>query len=143
MACLSVLGADKLPALFKDANGLDTGVLSEFLGDIETSELGRQLSAEAKEVVRQIGEVVLDRSAAICAAALAAVAEKTLVSVPEKRLTVGIDGSLFIKGNRYGDRLKTAMPKVCNFADQVNFVRSTDGSGVGAAVIAAAVSKQH
>ncbi len=143
LACVSVLGADKLPALFKETNGLDTGVLSAFLGDMDSSELGRQLSAEAKEVVRKLGEAVVDRSAAICAAALAAVADKTLEAVPEKRLTVGIDGSLFIKGDRYGDRLKNAMPKVCDFADRVNFVRSSDGSGVGAAVIAAAVSNQH
>jgi hexokinase len=69
------------------------------------------------------------------------VTEKTLAGEDNKSLTVGIDGSLFIKGHRYGERLKTAMPLVCDFADTINFVRSSDGSGVGAAVIAAAVSQ--
>ena len=119
---------------------IDSGALSDLLADRSS------LTLTAQEILGSIGEAVLDRSADYCAAALAAVIDKTLNGRPPSgdgsvMVTVGIDGSLYNKGHRYGERLSRALTRVAGeeFSSKVRFVRSTDGSGVGAAVIAATV----
>ena len=147
LATIHVLGKGYiLPSQFSTAFGFETSDLSEFLSSSEVMPLG----ATESTVLTCIGNAVLDRSACICAAALSAVADRTLntgrrnSSVDGTLLTIGIDGSLFTKCHKYPERLSKAMTKVCGteFASQVKFVRSNDGSGVGAAVIAAALTHQ-
>ena len=147
LATVYVLGeGNHMPPQFSTPFAFETADLSEFLSSTSTMKLDEPEST----VLTCIGNAVLDRSACICAAALSAVADKTLntgrrnSSVDGTLLTIGVDGSLFTKCFRYPERLSLAMTKVCgsDFASQVKFVRSNDGSGVGAAVIAAALTHQ-
>ncbi|KAF4707611.1 hypothetical protein FOZ63_010574 [Perkinsus olseni] len=108
-------------------------------------------------VFRTIGDAVVERSANLCAAGLAAVAEKCGIGRENKRhmrevcvdhgmprcLTIGVDGSLYLKGYHYPERLAMAFSKIVGdvMASLIHTVHSSDGSGVGAALMAAAVSQ--
>mmetsp|Transcript_23606 Transcript_23606/g.23375 ORF Transcript_23606/g.23375 Transcript_23606/m.23375 type:complete len:96 (+) Transcript_23606:3-290(+) len=93
----------------------------------------------------------------LCASALSALAQKCDIMDNEKRhmrevcivhgmprsLTIGVDGSLYQKGYRYPQRLDDAFAMIIgkSAASLVHTVHSSDGSGVGAALVAAAVSR--
>ena len=150
LAVVESLESSEIPAVLLNPGGLETEQLSNFLEHPNTDPLSLKFTENVSVALGLIGNAVLDRSADICATALAAVAEKSLSGrVPSGDgsvlLTVGLDGSLFTKGFRYPDRLRKSLAKVAGveFAQKIRFVRSNDGSGVGAAVIAAAVTSNH
>jgi hexokinase len=91
-------------------------------------------------IMKRISEAVLDRSAAVSAAVLAGVVSKATAGQATKRCEVGIDGSLFTKGHEYKARLLRHLRKFYPTEDIVlDF--SEDGSGMGAALVAAALSR--
>ncbi|KAF4688854.1 hypothetical protein FOZ60_002371 [Perkinsus olseni] len=138
---------------FLNESGLDTKYVCAAL---EGENLGCD-DEVIMTVFRGIGEAVLERSARLCASALSAVAQKCNIMDSEKRhmrevcivhgmprsLTIGVDGSLYQKGYRYPQRLDDAFAMIIgkSAASLVHTVHSSDGSGVGAALVAAAVSR--
>ncbi|EER04606.1 Hexokinase-7, putative [Perkinsus marinus ATCC 50983] len=138
---------------FLNESGLDTKYVCAAL---EGENLGCD-DEVIMTVFRGIGEAVLERSARLCASALSAVAQKCDIMDNEKRhmrevcivhgmprsLTIGVDGSLYQKGYRYPQRLDDAFAMIIgkSAASLVHTVHSSDGSGVGAALVAAAVSR--
>lgn len=109
--------------------------LSPFLRDIRDPLVHSLLS--------EVSECVLDRSAAVAAAVLAAVIQKATLGRPTARCEVGIDGSLFTKGHKYKQRLLGHLSQLMPEEDfnQVFLDFSEDGSGLGAALVAAAIAR--
>ncbi|XP_063269388.1 hexokinase-3 isoform X2 [Prinia subflava] len=105
------------------------------------SELELDASFEDTVLLREVCQTVSLRAAQLCAAGLAAVVEKMRENrgLDELSVTVGVDGTLYklhpCFSNNLQKTLKDLAPK-CN----VSFLLSEDGSGKGAALVAAVAS---
>jgi hexokinase len=130
-----------VPNSLKTPNSIDTATISHLLADEKLTESPlRELDKHSIAVLRRVAEAVIDRSAATAAAALAAVIHKATVGKESRRCEVGIDGSLFTKGHEYKTRLLRHLSKF--HPDQhIELDFSEDGSGLGAALVAAAISR--
>lgn len=151
LAALEVLGEEACEKV-KDTSST---FLTADVGAILDGKLVEGIPSDQAEVLRRVGSVVLDRAALLTSVALAAVADKIGVfkktsSTGEERrgsngqkLTIGFDGSLYTKGHEFEKRLQKQMARVMGQAQaqMVHTVHSEDGSGVGAALVAAAVSE--
>lgn len=133
MACCSEL--DAIPR-----NNLETSHVSDIMQ-----------RSDSNEIIRDIGNAVFKRSAGLCAAALCAVMNRC----EKKHVVIGMDGSLFNKGYMYKEHLQTCLERLMKLihtmdrqqqqrdgrrlltAETFEIVHSTDGSGFGAALIAA------
>ncbi|XP_043539082.1 hexokinase-1-like [Chiloscyllium plagiosum] len=112
--------------------------------------LGLDSSCDDSIIVKEVCSVVSRRAAEICGAGLAAVAEKIRESrnLDYLEVTVGVDGTLYRLHPHFSTILEKTVEDLapnCN----VIFEMSEDGSGKGAALVAAAavqpdkVSKSH
>ncbi len=101
------------------------------------------ITKETKEVMKEISLIIAGRSAKLAGTAIGAVIAWKDPELREKH-TVGIDGSLFEKFPGYADM----MYKVLNVlfgskAEMIKLDIAKDGSGKGAAIIAAIASKME
>ena len=97
------------------------------------------------EVVQYVCKVVSTRAAYLCAAGIAAVSRKIKSNYPEKEsmeITVGVDGSVYKKHPTFAKNVAEKVTQLNSDHDvQVKFALSHDGSGKGAALIAAVAQK--
>uniref|UniRef100_A0A8D0BNC2 Phosphotransferase n=1 Tax=Salvator merianae TaxID=96440 RepID=A0A8D0BNC2_SALMN len=101
-------------------------------------ELGMPVSTEDGLVVKEVCHTVTSRAARMCAAGVAAVVEKIRENKRMTKLdvTVGVDGTVYKMHPFFAKQLQdtvTILAPNCN----VKFLLSEDGSGKGAALIAA------
>ncbi|NXS29588.1 HXK2 protein, partial [Pomatostomus ruficeps] len=123
---------------------------TKFLSTIELNGLAlRQIRAILKELeldasfedsvlMREVCQAVSLRAAQLCAAGLAAVVEKMRENrgLDQLSVTVGVDGTLYKLHPRFSQNLQKTLKDLapnCN----VSFLLSEDGSGKGAALVAA------
>ena len=132
-----------IPPVLKKAEAFETASITHALSKDKNMLMKSplvDLDSESLKVFTEIGEAVLDRSAAVSAAVLAGVVHKATKGTKDIRCEVGIDGSVFTKGHRYRERLLQHLRKFYPTQDIVlDF--SEDGSGMGAALVAAALSQ--
>jgi hexokinase len=113
---------------------------SNNLGDVEAflAKVGiKNVTLESKKLFKHIGKLIASRSAKLAAASIAAV---VLWMDPEIKNshTIGIDGSLFEKYPGYKKMMKNVFKSLFKKDAKHIVLESTkDGSGVGAAIIAA------
>lgn len=136
----SIAAMSNPPPAFLERHSVDTAAISELLSGEPVSGALSSLDSDHLEVFKKIAEAVIDRSAAVAAAALAAVVQKATAGKESRRCEVGIDGSLFTKGHEYNNRFLNHLRRFYpEEAIELDF--SEDGSGLGAALVAAAISK--
>ncbi|KAM6473992.1 hexokinase-3 [Liasis olivaceus] len=101
-------------------------------------ELGLTVSPEDAMVVKEVCHTVTSRAAMVCAAGLAAVVEKIRENkrMTKLEVTIGVDGTVYKMNPYFAKKLQDTVALLapnCN----VKFLLSEDGSGKGAALIAA------
>ncbi|NXD13308.1 HXK3 protein, partial [Nothocercus nigrocapillus] len=101
-------------------------------------ELELDASFEDSVLVREVCQAVSLRAAQLCAAGLAAVAEKMRESrgLAQLAVTVGVDGTLYKMHPRFSQHLQRTLRDLAPKCF-VTFLQSEDGSGKGAALVAA------
>lgn len=98
--------------------------------------IGKSTAGE-RGMVREICRIVSVRAGRICAAAIAAVVTKTDPGLSRLH-TVAIDGSVYEKHPGFSDIMKNTLEELFGpKARRIRLVLSKDGSGKGAAIIAA------
>lgn len=113
----------------------------------QTEELLKELgiqgsSIEERILIRKICKVVSTRGARISAAALAAVITKIDSRLSWKH-TVAIDGSLYERHPGFARIIKAALKEIFGRkSSNIRLVLTKDGSGIGAAITAAAAVSQ-
>jgi hexokinase len=125
----------KFCAVFKDPMSLK----SEYVSMIEA----RDASAFAafthgdRRIIREVCDMVSVRAARISAAAMAAVVTKMDPRLLRKH-TIAVDGSVYEKHPGFSENIKKALKELFgNKVSRIKLVLSKDGSGKGAAIIAA------
>ncbi|XP_075591229.1 hexokinase-like [Dermatophagoides farinae] len=102
------------------------------------------LSLTELNAIKQICKTVIVRSSTMIAAAIAAVASLTgRLSPASGGLTIAVDGSIYTKNKSYRDLLSAKLVDILgpNLARLIKFHISSDGSGIGAAILAATANK--
>ncbi|XP_015731715.1 hexokinase-3 isoform X3 [Coturnix japonica] len=146
-----VLLRGKSSQKLKNRNLLQTKFLSTIeapgLSLLQVQAILRDLDLDANYedsvLVREVCQIVSRRAAHLCAAGMAAVVEKMRESrgLEQFTVTVGVDGTLYKMHPYFSQNLhkmlKDLAPR-CN----VTFMQSEDGSGKGAALVAAVHSRQ-
>jgi len=95
-------------------------------------------SMKDRQDVQLVTEVILNRSADLCAAALFAVLLK-MGETGDREVTVGIDGSVYKMDPNYKSRVRYTLSRLIGFHNhKVAIVDAEDGSGKGAALVVAA-----
>lgn len=98
-------------------------------------------SIKDRQIVKEVCKLVSTRSAYIIASGIAAVIKQIDHAVRNKH-TVAIDGSVYEKHPEVSNHIKLALKKIFrNKADKIHIALTKDGSGIGAAVIAAVANK--
>ncbi|KAI8607064.1 hexokinase-domain-containing protein [Chytriomyces sp. MP71] len=94
-----------------------------------------QTTLTDRRIVRKVCKIVGLRSARLAGAGISAIATK----MNRFHIVVGVDGSLFELYPHYGERMKDAIREVLGVerGNSVVLKQATDGSGIGAALIAA------
>ncbi|CAF97272.1 unnamed protein product, partial [Tetraodon nigroviridis] len=89
-------------------------------------------------IVRVCCDTISSRSARLCAAALAAIADRIRTNRRMERLktTVGVDGTVYKKHPNFSDELQATVRLLAPACD-IRFLVSEDGSGKGAAMFGA------
>nr|ANF07129.1 hexokinase [Eimeria tenella] len=101
---------------------------------------GWDLDAAALKVMRQIGFAVFDRSAALAAVSIAVLVQRTRSLETDGGVTVAVDGSLYVRNEWYGLRIRTFLKELLGEKVDKVFLRAADdGSGKGAAICVAAL----
>jgi len=109
----------------------DVGALLAELGISDTS-------MEDRVAVKRICEMVSTRSARIAAAAMMALILKMDPELRRSKIVLAIDGSLFTEHPFYKERLMAAFKELMpEDYQRISLVEVKDGSGTGAAIIAA------
>ena len=92
-------------------------------------------------VVVRVCQAVSNRAANLCSVGIAAVARKIKSNYPEENkliMTCGVDGTLYKKHPTFSKKVFTKVQQlVMDYDIDVHFVLSYDGSGKGAALVAA------
>ncbi|NXR88159.1 HXK3 protein, partial [Hypocryptadius cinnamomeus] len=134
----TVMGTPLLTmALVRSSNGLALRQIRAILNELELD-----ASFEDSVLMREVCQTVSLRAAQLCAAGLAAVVEKMRENrgLNQLSVTVGVDGTLYklhpCFSNNLQKTLKDLAPN-CN----VTFLLSEDGSGKGAALVAAVADR--
>jgi len=113
-----------------------SGNLSKVLGLFNSIGIKGSTLAD-RRYCRRVCEIISRRAARISAAALAAVITKIDTKLAHRH-TVAIDGSVYEKYPGFSGRMRSAMREMCGrAASHIEMVLAKDGSGKGAAVIAA------
>ncbi|VWU52056.1 hexokinase, putative [Hepatocystis sp. ex Piliocolobus tephrosceles] len=90
--------------------------------------------------LRKVCEAVYNRSAALAAGVIAAIAKRIKI-IEHSKFSCGVDGSLFVKNEWYCTRLKEHLKVIlAEKAENLIIIPADDGSGKGAAITAAVVS---
>ncbi|XP_066053175.1 hexokinase-3 isoform X2 [Chamaea fasciata] len=120
-----------------ELNGLALRQIQAILNELEI-----EASFEDSVLLREVCQTVSLRAAQLCAAGLAAVVEKMRENrgLDQLSVTVGVDGTLYKLHPCFSTNLQTTLKDLapnCN----VSFMLSEDGSGKGAALVAAVASR--
>ncbi|KAL2299266.1 hypothetical protein Nmel_013916 [Mimus melanotis] len=120
-----------------ELNGLALRQIRAILNELELD-----ASFEDSVLMREVCQAVSLRAAQLCAAGLAAVVEKMRENrgLDQLDITVGVDGTLYKLHPCFSDNLKKTLKDLapnCN----VTFLLSEDGSGKGAALVAAVADR--
>ncbi|XP_069000102.1 hexokinase-2-like isoform X2 [Embiotoca jacksoni] len=93
-------------------------------------------------VVRLVCDTVSSRSARLCAAALATIANRIRVNrgLDHLKTTVGVDGTVYRKHPNFSEELQTVVRLLAPKCD-ITFLVSEDGSGKGAAMVTAVAQR--
>ncbi|KAL8270107.1 hypothetical protein Esti_005961 [Eimeria stiedai] len=95
---------------------------------------------ETLKILQDLAFAVFNRSAALAATSIAALAERTKVLEKNGGMTVAVDGSLYVKNSWYGELIRQHLRTVLgDRASNVYLTAADDGSGKGAAVCVAAL----
>jgi hexokinase len=137
----------RVPAVFADGDSFKGWHMDVFkagsakaVQELSRELFGRSLTPAERRIMARVSRLVSRRSARI-AAALIAGALTRVERRSSKRVTVAVDGSLFEKHPGYCRVLAQAIRELDGPAGKgVRLVLTKDGSGIGAAVIAAVVS---
>lgn len=138
------------PGIFEERLGFKTEYMSEMESDHSVNlskiarlfkKLGIRVSTlKDRRICKQLCGIIATRASRISAAALAAVVIKMDPDVSRKH-TIAIDGSVFEKYPAFSGRMKAALKEIFkNKASRINMTLAKDGSGKGAAIIAAVAS---
>ena len=104
--------------------------------------LGLKPTQPELELIRRLAELIGTRAARLSACGVAAICKKKGI----KSCHVGADGSVFTKYPHFKARGAQALREMLDWApdekDQVSIMAAEDGSGVGAALIAALTLKR-
>lgn len=138
----------KLPRQLRTRNEFLTKYVSEIESQGPTthsttklilSELGIcNPSNDDCEIVRYICESVSKRSARLVASALASL----ILRIGDDNITIGVDGSVYRFHPMYHDLMTAAVKELIPESYKFKFVLSEDGSGRGAALVAAVASSE-
>lgn len=144
-----VLFEGRLPMIFARAGGFGSERLSEIEADATPdAEKARALlrewaggpAASAARALREIAGLVSGRAARVAAAVLAATVMKNDPAL-ERHHAIAVDGSIFHKYPGFRARMERTIRELCgDKADRLWLAAAQDGSGFGAAVIAAAAT---
>ncbi|GAB4850336.1 hypothetical protein Ancab_029637 [Ancistrocladus abbreviatus] len=109
-----------------------------------------EISLEKKRLVVKVCEIITRRSAGLAAAGILAILMKlgrnTITNVKEQKKTViAIDGSLYCKYTKFRGYLLETLQELLpdDFFPTVDLQQAHDGSGIGAAIIAASYSSEN
>ncbi|XP_068133147.1 hexokinase-3 [Hyperolius riggenbachi] len=104
--------------------------------------LGVHPSEQDCEQVKCVCSAVSVRSARLCAAGLAAVANRIRNNRqdPLGRVTVGVDGSVYKSNPKFGEHLNKALKELAPEC-QIKLLVSEDGSGTGTAIVTAVAQR--
>ena len=106
--------------------------------------LDLQPSDEDCEIVARVCHLVSLRAANLCSAAIACIGKKIKNNNPHRsgmKITVGVDGTMYKRHPKFSKHISAKVNEICRDMDFTpEFILSHDGSGKGAAIIAAAVS---
>ncbi|NXV88940.1 HXK3 protein, partial [Calonectris borealis] len=116
-----------------EIDGLALRQVAAILQDLEL-----QASFEDSVLVREVCQTVSLRAAQLCAAGLAAVVEKMRENrqLDQLAVTVGVDGTLYKMHPHFSQHLQQMLQDLAPNCT-VTFLQSEDGSGKGAALVAA------
>ncbi|NWS54435.1 HXK3 protein, partial [Chunga burmeisteri] len=116
-----------------EIDGLALQQVQAILQDLEL-----QASFEDSALVREVCQTVSLRAAQLCAAGLAAVVEKIRENrdLAQLAITVGVDGTLYKMHPRFSQHLQQILRDLAPNCT-VTFLQSENGSGKGAALVAA------
>ncbi|KAK9367434.1 hexokinase-domain-containing protein [Lipomyces kononenkoae] len=112
--------------------------------DLFTTRFGIQTTEPERKLVRRLAELIGDRSARLSAAGVAAICKKKGI----EKCHVGADGSVFNKYPHFQERGAQALAEIFGWHDltptqyPIKVQPAEDGSGVGAALIAALTAKR-
>ena len=111
-------------------------------GDLFHRELGIRTNKPELELCRRLAELIGTRAARLSACGVAAICKKKNI----KTCHVGADGSVFNKYPRFKARGAVALREILDWKegekDPISILAAEDGSGVGAALIAALTIKR-
>ena len=121
------------------AEGDRTRTLSKIGAFLETA--GISVSGQTdRAMVKKVAGIVSRRAARISAAAIAAVVTKIDQKLTERH-TIAIDGSVYEKHPGFSGLMKRALREIFGLkSSRIRMVLAKDGSGKGAAIIAAVAS---
>ncbi|NXH45681.1 HXK3 protein, partial [Dicaeum eximium] len=119
------------------SNGLALRQIRAILNELEID-----ATFEDCVLMKEVCQTVSLRAAQLCAAGMAAVVEKMRENrgLDQLTVTVGVDGTLYKLHPRFSDNLQKTLKELapkCN----VTFLLSEDGSGKGAALVAAVANR--
>ncbi|PYH99835.1 hexokinase [Aspergillus ellipticus CBS 707.79] len=124
-----------------EEDGADTGSVMSETKAILSEQFGIEPTLQELRVCCLLGEIVCTRAARLYACGIAAICKKEGL----KKGRVGVDGSTFEKLFRFKSRAAAALREILEWPDDeedlVTFVQAEDGSGIGAALIAALSSE--
>ncbi|XP_071615005.1 hexokinase-3 isoform X1 [Heliangelus exortis] len=134
--CSSLMERNIFQTKFLSTIEVDGLALRQVQGILQ--DLGIQASFEDSVLVRKVCHTVSLRAAQLCAAGLAAVVEKMRENrgLDKMAVTVGVDGTLYKLHPCFSQNVQETLRELapnCN----VTFLQSEDGSGKGAALVAA------
>ncbi|XP_069725633.1 hexokinase-3 [Phaenicophaeus curvirostris] len=134
--CPQLQTKDIFKTKFLSTIEIDGLALSQVQRILQNLEL--QPSFEDSALVREVCETVSLRAAQLCGAGMAAVVEKMWDNrgLDRMAVTVGADGTLYKMHPHFSQRLKQTVEDLAPNCT-VTFLRSEDGSGKGAALVAA------
>mmetsp|Transcript_48610 Transcript_48610/g.155560 ORF Transcript_48610/g.155560 Transcript_48610/m.155560 type:complete len:253 (+) Transcript_48610:278-1036(+) len=145
----------EVPKVLREPGGLPTPRLSAIDGDAGTAEAKHWLrqqvgeaehlhGEEACKVVKEVCRLVRARAAGLAACGIAAVLRKIGRDgqvTPMRRTVVAVDGALFEKYGAYRSDITVTLRRLLgSAADKLELKLANDGSGVGAALLAASAT---
>ncbi|XP_073335417.1 hexokinase-2-like [Pagrus major] len=128
--------------------------LTKFISEIEEEDsglentqniltkLGLKWDDVDARVVRLVCDTISSRSARLCAAALATLANRIRVNrrLDHLKTTVGVDGTVYRKHPNFSEELQATVRLLAPKCD-ITFLVSEDGSGKGAAMVTAVAQR--